>query len=151
MGSSNNIPFIFLTALSGVQERIKGLELGAIDYIEKPFSLEELQTKIESILSLRQRQEEKDLIQIKKKINDLLLIPNENDVELSTRNFESMCRKLGMSNRKLEITKLLLKGFLYKQIASELNISMRTVEYHIARIYKMLNVKNRYELISKFE
>ncbi|MBN2441673.1 MAG: substrate-binding domain-containing protein [Spirochaetales bacterium] len=151
IGSSDNIPFIFLSALSGVRERIKGLGLGAIDYIEKPFSLEELQTKIESILSLRQRQEKKDLIQIRKKINALLSTHTENRVELSMQNFESMCRKLGMSNRKLEITQLLLKGYLYKQIASKLNISMRTVEYHIARIYKILNVKNRYELISKFQ
>ena len=45
------VPFIFLSALSSLPERLKGLDIGAIDYISKPFSIEELSAKIKSILN----------------------------------------------------------------------------------------------------
>lgn len=46
-----DVPFIFLSALSSLPERLKGLDIGAIDYISKPFSIEELKAKIRSILN----------------------------------------------------------------------------------------------------
>ena len=45
-----NIPVIFLTAMAKNSDRIKGLKLGAEDYIIKPFNLEELELKIENVL-----------------------------------------------------------------------------------------------------
>ncbi len=48
-----NIPFIFLTAKTGKNERIKGLELGAVDFIYKPFSAEELMNRIEALLRMQ--------------------------------------------------------------------------------------------------
>lgn len=45
-----DVPFIFLTAKSTPEDKIKGLEEGAIDYIYKPFSMEELRAKIKAIL-----------------------------------------------------------------------------------------------------
>jgi len=47
---SEDIPIIFLTARGAVQDRIKGLKLGADDYIVKPFDMLELQARIESVL-----------------------------------------------------------------------------------------------------
>ncbi len=47
---NKDIPIIFLSAKSQVEDRIKGLSLGADDYIIKPFSIEELQLKIEVFL-----------------------------------------------------------------------------------------------------
>ena len=44
-----SIPFIFLTARSGVQDRIGGLKGGADDYITKPFETEELMARIEAV------------------------------------------------------------------------------------------------------
>ena len=46
----NNIPIIFLTAKNMEKDKIKGLQLGADDYITKPFSTEELSLRIEAIL-----------------------------------------------------------------------------------------------------
>ncbi|HOF02032.1 MAG TPA: ATP-binding protein [Spirochaetota bacterium] len=46
-----DVPFIFLSALNSLPERLKGLDIGAIDYISKPFSIEELKAKIRSILN----------------------------------------------------------------------------------------------------
>lgn len=48
---NSNIPIIFLSAKTLKEDRIKGLKLGADDYLIKPFSIEELQLKIEIFLS----------------------------------------------------------------------------------------------------
>ena len=45
-----NIPIIFLTARDAIEDRVKGLKLGADDYIVKPFDMLELQARIESVL-----------------------------------------------------------------------------------------------------
>jgi OmpR family response regulator RpaB len=46
----SDIPIIMLTALSDVADRITGLELGADDYVVKPFSPKELEARIKAIL-----------------------------------------------------------------------------------------------------
>lgn len=43
-------PVVFLTAISGVAERIRGLELGADDYVTKPFDIDELSARIKALL-----------------------------------------------------------------------------------------------------
>jgi DNA-binding response OmpR family regulator len=48
--SGSDVPIIFLTAKSLKEDRIKGLKLGADDYLTKPFSIEELVLRIEAIL-----------------------------------------------------------------------------------------------------
>jgi DNA-binding response OmpR family regulator len=48
--AGSEIPIIFLTAKSLKEDRIKGLKLGADDYLTKPFSIEELVLRIEAIL-----------------------------------------------------------------------------------------------------
>jgi diguanylate cyclase (GGDEF)-like protein len=45
-----NIPVIFLTALSSVEEKVRGLELGAVDYITKPFNAAELHVRVRGSL-----------------------------------------------------------------------------------------------------
>ena len=47
---TEDIPIIFLTARGAVQDRIKGLNLGADDYIVKPFDMMEMQARVESVL-----------------------------------------------------------------------------------------------------
>ncbi len=48
--AGNQTPAIYLTALGGVDDKVKGLRLGADDYLVKPFSFSELLARIESIL-----------------------------------------------------------------------------------------------------
>lgn len=48
--NDQQIPILFLTARTGIKDRIKGLELGADDYMTKPFHLEELLLKIKGML-----------------------------------------------------------------------------------------------------
>jgi len=53
--ANQNIPFVFLTAKALEEDRIKGLKLGADDYITKPFSTEEFKLRIENILKRTSR------------------------------------------------------------------------------------------------
>jgi len=47
---NRNVPVIILTARDGVEDRIKGLDLGADDYMTKPFSLPELEARVRALL-----------------------------------------------------------------------------------------------------
>lgn len=49
-------PLLFLTALAGKENRTRGLALGAFDYIEKPFEMDELMLKIKNILNFTTQQ-----------------------------------------------------------------------------------------------
>ena len=55
---TEDIPIIFITALSDVEDKVKGFQLGAVDYITKPFQMEEVlaRVKIHLHLSHLQRQ-----------------------------------------------------------------------------------------------
>lgn len=58
-------PFVFLTAKSLQQDKIKGLKLGADDYIVKPFEVEELILRIGNILRRSQKSEQKVILEQK--------------------------------------------------------------------------------------
>jgi DNA-binding response OmpR family regulator len=51
-----HIPVIFLTAKSSLEDKIRGLETGAVDYITKPFESKELLQKVSNLLELGKRQ-----------------------------------------------------------------------------------------------
>jgi DNA-binding response OmpR family regulator len=68
---TKDIPVMFLTAKADMEDRIKGFELGAVDYITKPFNLVEISTRVKNQLKLkdfekRQLQTHKILLQTQK-------------------------------------------------------------------------------------
>ena len=54
----NTTPAVYITSLAGVDDLKKGFELGADDYLKKPFELEELKARIEHIIRIYRLQEE---------------------------------------------------------------------------------------------
>jgi len=54
-----------------------------------------------------------------------------------------------ISKREQEVLELLSKGFLYKEIADKLSISMSTVKRHLNHIYVKLHVQNKTEAVNK--
>jgi two-component system, sensor histidine kinase and response regulator len=65
------IPFIFLTARTGVQDKLKGIEGGADDYITKPFDREELVARVKAVLRRNELGRQKGLEEVQPEI-DLL-------------------------------------------------------------------------------
>ncbi len=65
---NSNIPFLFLTSQGSLNDRVKGLEMGADDYILKPFSMKELLLRIQTILK---RTVKKSNIQLVNKVYDI--------------------------------------------------------------------------------
>ena len=57
---------------------------------------------------------------------------------------------VNLSPREREVLELLARGYLYKEIAESLRISVPTVNTHIRRIYEKLHVRSRSQAITKF-
>lgn len=96
-------PVLLLTARGDVEDRIKGLDLGADDYLPKPFSLEELQARIRSIT--RRTYSNKETIL---KVNDLELdtishiaYRNEEQIELTSKEYVLLEYLMRHKNRTL--------------------------------------------------
>ena len=51
-----------------------------------------------------------------------------------------------LSNREREVMRLIARGYTYKEVASELFISIKTVETHVSKVLRKLQLSNRYEL-----
>ncbi|MEX2415717.1 MAG: response regulator transcription factor [Paenibacillaceae bacterium] len=87
------IPVLMLTAKDEVGDRVKGLDLGADDYLVKPFALEELLARVRALL--RRNTESKDHISTKLKFQDIIMDLDSREVfrggrliELTTKEFE---------------------------------------------------------------
>jgi DNA-binding NarL/FixJ family response regulator len=55
-----------------------------------------------------------------------------------------------LSRREREVLTMLARGFLFKEIAEALNISVRTVDTYIRRIYEKLHVRSRAQAVAKY-
>jgi len=147
--SYNHIPIVFLTAKSTPTDRLKGLKLGAIDFVSKPFSFEELNLKIETILLNISKQQTAILNSSISSLKTLKSLNNENNTVNSDSRFDRNIRLLSLTNREIEIAKLIVKGKTYKEIASELFISEKTVTKHIQNMFEKATVSNKVGFINK--
>ena len=84
-------PVIMLTAKSEIEDKLKGLEHGADDYITKPFSMRELVARVKAVLKRSNNIENTDLLEFGDLILDLKnakLKCKENDIQISGKEFE---------------------------------------------------------------
>jgi len=145
--SYNHIPLIFLSAKSATEDRLYGLSLGAIDFIQKPFKVNELLQKIESVLINAGKQKQAILTCAFNNLNkhENFRLKNSGDV------FNQNCDFYKLTSREKEIVKLICDGNTYKAIGETLFISERTVTKHVQNIFEKLHVSNKIELINKLE
>lgn len=142
----SHIPLVFLTAKSAKSDKIYGLKLGAIDYIQKPFSIGELQQKVESIVNNAKKQK----AAVFNSAIHALKSDNLN-IEQPTDTFNSNCQLYNLTPREKDIAKLVCEGRKYKEIGELLFIAERTVTKHVQNIFEKVNVSNKIELINKLE
>jgi signal transduction histidine kinase/DNA-binding NarL/FixJ family response regulator len=143
----NHIPIIFLSAKSSKTDKLQGLKLGAIDFIQKPFSIQELTQKIESILGNVNRQKKALLTTAFKSLST-----TENfKFETSFDRFDQNCDLYHLTRREKDIARLIREGRTYREIGETLFIAERTVTKHVQNIFEKLEVSNKIELINKLE
>lgn len=126
--STRQIPVIIISARSAEHDKVRGLELGAEDYITKPFGVRELQARIQTALRRLPKEPEKLVF------GPLTLVPDSRDtfvderrVELTTREFELLLYLARHSGSTVT------RGALLKEVwgyATEDDPS-RTVDTHI--------------------
>ena len=81
-----NTPIILLTAKGEANDRVKGLEIGADDYLPKPFEPKELDLRIKNILNKIKKNKKKRIIEfdnIKIDLNKLLIFNNKNEFKIN--------------------------------------------------------------------
>ena len=81
-----NTPIILLTAKGEASERVEGLEVGADDYLPKPFEPKELVLRIKNILNKTKNKNQKKVIKfdnIKIDLNKLLIVKNEKEFKIN--------------------------------------------------------------------
>lgn len=136
---TSHIPIIMLTAKSQESDKVIGLELGADDYITKPFSPRELIARIKAVL---RRVKEKDKLPEVLKIGDLAIdfskisvSIKDKPIELTAKEFELLTTLVKARGRVLSRDYLLdnIWGF-----ENAIEIQTRTVDVHIRTLRKKL-------------
>ena len=136
---------IFLTAKGEEEDKLRGLDTGADDYITKPFSQMELLARINALLRRSNPSNLDDELSYKKTIIMNLKthrVKREGkEVKLNPKEFDLL--KLFMENPG----KVFSRDQLLDKIWGNINVEPRTVDVHIRRLRKNINVNNTKDLI----
>lgn len=137
MEQIENIPVIYVTARDGIQDRIRGLDGGAEDYIVKPFHIQELISRVNVILRRYKRENIFCLDRVRVELLNSRVYLDENELFLTKREFELL--KILISNKNITMTReqLLNSAWGWDYEGNE-----RTVDVHIQRLRKKLNWEN---------
>ena len=117
------LPVIFLTGHADVPTAVAAVKQGAFDFCEKPFSDNALVDRIEQALAL-------------------------SAAALAQHSASSsiQARLASLTDREKAVMQLVINGLPNKLVADQLDISVRTVEVHRARVFDKMGVKSAVEL-----
>ncbi len=149
----SSVPFIFLTALATTDDRIRGISKGAVDYIEKPFHMDELTAKIKSILAVRSALARESLGRLGERVYNHLKALHEDggSVPVSASDVsKALYEGFRITRRQIEIIALLRLGLERKEISDRLCISVNTVKTQMRRIFEKCGIGNKTELLNLF-
>lgn len=136
---SSKIPVIFLTAVQDVMEKVRGLKLGAEDYIVKPFEAVELLARIEVVL--RRTNKNQNILNyngIEVDIDKHLTLMDGIEVSLTPKEFEVLV--FFLQHQDIAITKeqLLAAVWGYEFIGES-----RTVDIHVQQLRRKMKLQNK--------
>ena len=118
------VPIVFITGHGDIPMAVEAMRKGAFDFIEKPFDDEQLLARVLEALEQQQK-------------------PETGSVPLGSGALAEL------SERQREVLQRVLDGKPSRQIADELAISLKTVEFHRSRIMQKLGVRTAAELFRR--
>lgn len=133
------VPVIFLTAMGSVSQKVKGLHLGAEDYIVKPFETLELLARVE--VALRRANRAVTLLQyagIVQNLESHTVLLNGEAVVLSPKEFDLL--RVFLQNRNLALSREKLLSMVW---GYEFEGETRTVDIHVQRLRQKLHLQDK--------
>lgn len=136
----SKVPIIILTALSSISNRILGLELGADDYIIKPFSPKELEVRINSVL-----RRDKQNFKLKISDNQNIIYVDQLKIDLGKRQIFKKDKRIKLTEIEFNLLELLVirageklsRTFILSNVwgyVPERYTDTRVVDVHISRL-----------------
>ncbi|MCR5544292.1 MAG: response regulator transcription factor [Eubacterium sp.] len=139
------IPVIFLTAKNALDDRVKGLKMGAEDYIVKPFEVAELIARVEVVL--RRYNKTEDIFELNGLTVDAVsMVAKRGDevINLTPKEFELLLLFLRTPN-----TALYRENIYEKVWGGELEYGSKTVDLHVQRLRKKAGLTKELKSVSK--
>jgi FixJ family two-component response regulator len=121
---ASTLPVIFITGHGDVPMAVSALKKGAVDFIEKPFNDQDMLRLIESCMK-----------------------QDRAAAAERAHNASAVQRLENLTPREREVLGLVVAGKLNKQIADELDISIKTVEVHRSRVMEKMGANSVAELV----
>ncbi|MFL2715527.1 MAG: response regulator [Gammaproteobacteria bacterium] len=141
---TESIPIIILTAKDDEVDRVVGFELGADDYVTKPFSVRELILRIKAVL--KRGQTKKEVVEVERQFGDLSMdieshevYVNNDEIDLTALEFRLLRHLVDRRGRVQSRDQLLSDVWGYSA-----EITTRTVDTHIKRLREKLGPMGKY-------
>lgn len=138
------IPVIFITAKTSTEDVIKGLKLGADDYIKKPFQIGEIIARVEALLRRTGKLESKilEILGIKIDLESRTVTKDGKIIELTVKEYELLIYLI--QNKNIAI----YRDKIYERVwQEEFTGQTRTLDTHIQRLRKKLNLENNIKTV----
>ena len=139
-----NLPIIILTAKDDEVDKVVGFELGADDYVTKPFSVRELILRIKAVL--KRGENKKDIVEIDRQFGDLKIDIDSHEVyvdgelvNLTALEFKLLIQLVDRRGRVQSREQLLADVWGYSA-----EVTTRTVDTHIKRLREKLGSMGKY-------
>ncbi len=141
----DSVPVIFVTAKAGIQDRLKGLKLGADDYIVKPFEILELVERVKAVL--RRTKGDDNIFEfdgISVHFNTRRVYKDSVEIELTPKEFALL--EVLITNRNLALSR---EKLIYLVWEYDYEGDNRTVDVHVQRLRRKLGIDNRLQTVYK--
>jgi DNA-binding NarL/FixJ family response regulator len=125
-----NIKIVFLTMKDDPNLAAAALELGRVGFVLKNSAVRELQTAIDHVLR-----------------NESYLVPQLRAEDWVVRKARAQQFSKALTSRQRDVIQLFAEGFSIKQIAGQLNLSQKTIEFHKHHIMQSFDLKSNAELV----
>jgi len=118
LGSYVKVPVIYLTSVSDPDSETKGLDIGAADYITKPFNTQVLLARVKARLNTGSRLDEEKLAAL----------------------------RFPLTEREYRVAKLLARAYSNEEIGAEMNYALDSVKKLVSRVLEKLDIKSRKDI-----